>query len=109
MNPLREDDEKIRRLIEHLQTAHRSQPEPTAGAAWQARVMQAIARSQSADRPALDRLPIERLVWRTAMAASVVAVLLVGYLLTQPTGADVITSLWWDDPVETLVASLSDL
>lgn len=106
-NPARED--KIRKLFEHLQAAHRSGPEPAAGADWRAGVMQAIIRNRSFERPAADSFPLDRLVWRTAMAASLVAVLLVGYLLAQPASADLVASLLFDDPAETLVASLSDL
>lgn len=109
-NPSR--DEKARTLFERLREAHRTQPEPDAGPSWQARVMQAVARShvsgRTDDRPALDSLPMERLVWRTAMAASLVAAVLVGYLLAQPASGDLGASLPFDDPAETLVASLSD-
>ncbi|MFM8552471.1 MAG: hypothetical protein ACKOCD_09240, partial [Nitrospiraceae bacterium] len=101
-------DETIRRLLERLQAAHRSRPDPEPGAGWQAGVMQAVSRSRPSSRPA-DSVPVDRLVWRTAMAASLVAVLLAGYLLAQPAGTDLIASLFFDDPVETLVASLSDL
>ena len=109
-NPSRE--EKARILFERLREAHRSQTEPDAGPGWQARVMQAVARSQvpgrTDDRPALDSLPMERLVWRTALAASLVAAVLVGYLLVQPASGDLVASPLFDDPAETLVASLSD-
>lgn len=111
-NPSREEDEKARRLFERLLAAHRSQPEPDAGPDWQARVMQAVAQSpgpgRTDDRPTLDPLLLERLVWRTALAASLVALLLVGSLLVQPASGDLLASLLFDDPAETLVASLSD-
>ena len=106
-NPAR--DENIRKLLEHLQAAHRSRPEPEAGADWRAGVMRTVSRSRSSERPATGSFPLDRLVWRTAMAASLVACLLVGYLLVQPESADLVASLLFDDPAETLVASLSDL
>lgn len=106
-NPARE--EKIRKLFEHLQAAHRSRPAPEAGPSWRAGVMRAVSRSRPSERLAAGSFPLDRLVWRTAMAASLVACLLVGYLLAQPESADLVASLLFDDPAETLVASLSDL
>ncbi|MDE3036496.1 MAG: hypothetical protein KGO52_15030 [Nitrospirota bacterium] len=109
-NPSRE--EKARILFERLREARRSQTEPDAGPGWQARVMQAVARSPvpslTDERPARETLPMERLVWRTALAASLVAAVLVGYLLVQPASGDLVASPSFDDPAETLVASLSD-
>ena len=108
MNPSIESQFKL--WLQRLATAHRDRPDQIPGSHWRVRVMAAVHRSRSAglapERLSLDRL--DHMVWRAALAASLVAVIAVGYTLAQPEGMDLTTAMLFDDPVESLIAPLPD-
>lgn len=89
-----------RRLI----AAHRQRPVPEAGPGWQAGVMRAVSRLPSSARgPEPGPLAVGELVWRVAVAAGLAAIVAAGYLADQPSGLDLVASLFFDDPVDGLV------
>jgi hypothetical protein len=108
MNPSSESQFKL--WLQRLATAHRDRPDHIPGSHWRVGVMAAVHRKRAVLR-APDRLTPDRLdhmVWRAALAASLVAVIAIGYTLTQPQSVDLTTAMLFDDPVESLIAPLPD-
>lgn len=96
--------DKIEPLWQRLLAAHRQRPVPEAGAGWQARVMRTVSRLPSPARgPETESLVVGELVWRVAVAAGLAAIVAAGYLADQPSGLDLVASLFFDDPVDGLV------
>jgi hypothetical protein len=109
MNPSSES--RFTLLLRRLATAHRDRADQLPGSHWRVRVMAAVHRSQAAGLRAPDVLSADRLVhmvWRAALAASLAAVIAAGYTLAQPEGVDLAAAMLFDDPVESLMAPLSD-
>jgi hypothetical protein len=107
MNPSSESQFTL--LLRRLATAHRDRADQLPGSHWRVRVMAAVHRRQAAGRAeALSADRLDHMVWRAALAASLAAVILVGYTLAQPESVDLAAAMLFDDSVESLMAPLSD-
>jgi hypothetical protein len=76
MTPL--NDEQLNKVERALTESHRSRQTPSLGADWTFRVMQDIRREAAGHEPSTILLGRERLVWRTAAAAAVLALIFTG-------------------------------
>jgi len=76
MTPL--NDENFKKLERALTEAHRSRPEPSLGADWTLRVMRDIRREAAGHGQSMTSLGLDRLVWRTAAVAAVLALVFTG-------------------------------
>jgi hypothetical protein len=103
MTPSRE--KRVEVLWQRLIGAHRAQTEIEPRAGWQAGVLQALRRLPAPVPPGKDSgsIFLGELVWRAAAAAGVAAVLAAAYLLAQPSGMDLLTSLLVEDPAEGVI------
>jgi hypothetical protein len=75
------NDENLRKVERALMEAHRSRQEPSLGADWTLRVMLDIRREAAGHRQSVMTLGLDRLVWRTAAVAAVVALVFSGTVL----------------------------
>lgn len=75
------NDENLKKLERALREAHRSRPEPSLGADWTLRVMRDIRREAAVHGQSMMSLGLDRLVWRTAAVAAVLALVFTGSVL----------------------------
>ncbi len=75
------NDENLKKLERALREAHRSRPEPSLGADWTLRVMRDIRREAAGHGQSMMSLGLDRLVWRTAAVAAVLALVFTGSVL----------------------------
>ncbi|MDP2382217.1 MAG: hypothetical protein Q8N00_05380 [Nitrospirota bacterium] len=79
-------DEHISKVARALAEAHRARHEPSLGVDWNLQVMRAI-RLEAAEQGSLKTaLRLDRLVWRTATVAAVLALVFTGSVLFYATG-----------------------
>lgn len=76
MTPL--DDEQLKKLERALTEAHRSRQAPSLGADWTLRVMRDVRLEAAGPGPSTMALGLDRLVWRTAAVAAVLALIFTG-------------------------------
>ena len=75
------NDEHLKKVERALTEAHRSRQEPSLGTDWTLRVMQDIRREAAGHGKSMMSLGLDRLVWRTAAVAAVVALVFTGSVL----------------------------
>jgi hypothetical protein len=75
------NDENFKKLERALTEAHRSRQEPSLGADWTLRVMRDIRREAAGHGQSMMSLGLDRLVWRTAAVAAVLALVFTGSVL----------------------------
>lgn len=98
-------EKRDERLWQRLVAAHREQPEIEPGPGWQAGVLQVVHRLPAASPARFEpgAVFVAQLVWRAALAGGVAAVVAASYLLAQPSGTDLVTSLLLDDQSEGVI------
>lgn len=79
MTPL--NDGSFDKLERALSEAHRSRQEPSLGADWALRIMRDIRRKAPGAGQSMMSLRLDRLVWRTAAVAAVLALVFTGSVL----------------------------
>jgi hypothetical protein len=84
MTPL--NDEGLVKLERALSEAHRLRQEPSLGADWALRVMRDIRREAPGAGQLIMHLGLDRLVWRTAAVAAVLALVFTGSVLFYANG-----------------------
>ena len=72
------NDEQLKKIEHALTEAHRSRQEPSLGADWTFRVMRDIRLEAAGHGPSTISLGLDRLIWRTAAVAAVLAVIFTG-------------------------------
>lgn len=77
----RRDDENITKVARALTEAHRLRHEPSLGDDWSRQVMRDIRLEAVAQGPSMTALGFDRLVWRTAAVAAVLALMFTGSVL----------------------------
>ena len=75
------NDDNLKKVERALTEAHRSRHEPSLGADWTFRVMRDIQREAAGHGQSMIALGLDRLVWRTAAAAAVRALVFSGSVL----------------------------
>ena len=75
------NDEHLKKVERALTEAHRSRQEPSLGADWTLRVMRDIRREAAGHGQSMMSLGLDRLVWRTAAVAAVLALVFTGSVL----------------------------
>jgi hypothetical protein len=75
------NDENLRKVERALTEAHRLRQEPSFGADWTLRVMRDIRREAAGHGQSMMSLGLDRLVWRTAAVAAVLALVFTGSVL----------------------------
>ena len=75
------NDENLKKVERALTEAHRSRQEPSLGADWTLRVMRDIRREAAGHGQSMMSLGLDRLVWRTAAVAAVLALVFTGSVL----------------------------
>ena len=75
------NDENLKKVERALTEAHRSRQEPSLGADWTLRVMRDIRREAAGHGQSMMTLGLDRLVWRTAAVAAVLALVFTGSVL----------------------------
>jgi hypothetical protein len=75
------NDEDFKKLERALTEAHRSRQEPSLGADWTLQVMRNIRREAAGHGQSIMSLGLDRLVWRTAAVAAVLALVFTGSVL----------------------------
>jgi hypothetical protein len=75
------NDENLKKVERALTEAHRLRQEPSLGADWTLRVMRDIRREAAGHGQSMMTLGLDRLVWRTAAVAAVVALVFTGSVL----------------------------
>ena len=76
MTPL--NDEQLKKVERALTEAHRSRQAPSLGADWTFRVMQDIRREAAGHGQSTMALGLDRLAWRTAAVAAILALIFTG-------------------------------
>lgn len=76
MTPL--DDEQLKKVERALTEAHRARQAPFLGADWMLRVMRDVRLEAAGHGPSTMALGLDRLVWRTAAVAAVLALIFTG-------------------------------
>ncbi|MBS0149535.1 MAG: hypothetical protein JSR31_01260 [Nitrospira sp.] len=76
MTPL--NDEQLKKVEHALMEAHRSRQASVLGADWSFRVMRDVRREAAGHGPSTMALGLDRLVWRTATVAAVLALIFTG-------------------------------
>jgi hypothetical protein len=76
MTPL--NAEQLKKVERALTESHRSRQAPLLGADWTLRVMRDIRREAAGHGPSTMAAGLDRLVWRTAAAAAVLALVFTG-------------------------------
>lgn len=74
----RRNDEHLKEIERALTEAHRSRQEPSLGADWTLRVMRDIRREAAGPGQSMMASGLDRLVWRTAAVAAVLALVFTG-------------------------------
>ena len=72
------NDEHLKNVERALAEAHRSRQEPSLGADWNLGVMRDIRREAAGHGQSTMSLGLDRLVWRTAAVAAVLALIFTG-------------------------------
>ena len=72
------NDEQLKKVERALAEAHRSRQAPVLGADWSLHVMQDIRRDAAEPGPSTILSGFDRLVWRTAAVAAVLALIFTG-------------------------------
>lgn len=72
------NDEQLKKVERALTEAHRSRQAPGFGADWTFRVMRDVRREAAGHRPSTISLGLDRIVWRTATIAAVLALIFTG-------------------------------
>jgi hypothetical protein len=80
------NDENLKKVEHALAEAHRSRQAPSLGADWTFRVMQDIRRKAAGQGQPMMSLRLDRLVWRTAAVAAVLALVFTGSVLLYANG-----------------------
>ena len=75
------NDEHLKKVERALTEAHRLRQEPSLGADWTLRVMRDIRREAAGQGQSMMALGLDRLVWRTAAVAAVLALVFTGSVL----------------------------
>jgi hypothetical protein len=75
------NDENFKKIECALREAHRSRQEPSLGADWTFRLMQDVRREAAGQGKSMMALGLDRLVWRTAAVAAVLALVFTGSVL----------------------------
>ena len=75
------NDENLKKIERALTEAHRSRQEPSLGADWTLRVMRDVRREAAGQGQSMMALGLDRLVWRTAAVAAVLALVFTGSVL----------------------------
>jgi hypothetical protein len=76
MTPL--NDEQLKKVERALTEAHRSRQAPSLGADWTLRVMRDVRLEAAGHGPSTMALGLDRLVWRTAAVAAILALIFTG-------------------------------
>jgi hypothetical protein len=84
MTPLNDDD--LKKIERALTDAHRLRQTPQLGADWSFRVMRDIRREAGGQGPSMRSLGLDRLVWRTAAVAAVLALVFTGSVFLYTNG-----------------------
>jgi hypothetical protein len=77
----RRNDEHLKKVARALTEAYRSRQEPSLGPDWTFRLMRDIHREAEGQGQSMIGLGLDRLVWRTATVAAVVALVFTGSVL----------------------------
>jgi hypothetical protein len=80
------NDEDLKKVERALSAAHRSRQEPSLGADWAIGVMRDIRLEAAGRRQATEFPGVDRLVWRTASVAAVLALVFTGSVLFYTNG-----------------------
>lgn len=72
------NDEQLNKVARALTESHRLRPAPGLGADWTFRVMRDVRLEAAGHRPSTFSLGLDRLVWRTATIAAVLALIFTG-------------------------------
>lgn len=80
------NDENLKKVERALTEAHRSRQEPSLGADWTLRVMRDLRREAAGRGQSMMSLGFDRLVWRTAAVAAVLALVFTGSVLFYTNG-----------------------
>jgi len=75
------NDENLKKVERALMEAHRLRQEPSLGADWTLRVMRDIRREAAGQGQSMMARGLDRLVWRTATVAAVMALVFTGSVL----------------------------
>ena len=75
------NDENLKKVERTLTEAHRLRQEPSLGADWTLRVMRDIRREAAGHGQSVMAMGLDRLVWRTAAVAAVLALVFTGSVL----------------------------
>ena len=75
------NDEHLKKIERALTEAHRSRQEPSLGADWTLRVMRDIRREAAGHGQSMMSPGLDRLVWRSAAVAAVLALVFTGSVL----------------------------
>jgi hypothetical protein len=75
------NDDNLKKVERALTEAHRSRREPSLDANWTFRLMQDVRREANAHGRSMMALGLDRLVWRTAAVAAVLALVFTGSVL----------------------------
>lgn len=75
------NDDNLKKVERALTEAHRLRQEPSLGADWRLRVMRDIRREATGHGQSMMSLGLDRLVWRTATVAAVLALVFMGTVL----------------------------
>jgi hypothetical protein len=75
------NDDNLKKVERALTEAHRSRREPSLDANWTFRLMQDVRREASGHGHPMMTLGLDRLVWRTAAVAAVMALVFTGSVL----------------------------
>ena len=75
------NDENLKKVERALREAHQSRQEPSFGADWTLRLMQDVRREARGHGQSMMALGLDRLVWRTAAVAAVLALVFTGSVL----------------------------
>lgn len=75
------NDENLKKVERALRETHQSRQEPSLGADWSLRLMRDIRRETNGHGQSMMALGLDRLVWRTAAVAAVLALVFTGSVL----------------------------
>jgi hypothetical protein len=75
------NDDNLKKVERALTEAHRSRQEPSLGPDWSLRLMRDIRREAAGQGQSMMALGLDRLVWRTAAVAAVLALVFTGSVL----------------------------
>lgn len=75
------NDDNLKKVDRALMEAHRSRQEPSLDADWTFRLMQDVRREANGHGQSMMALGLDRLVWRTAAVAAVLALVFTGSVL----------------------------